>query len=351
MGCLELPAPTGHSGEGTTVQSVGTGCGPLECGNSNSPEIDNQGIHDFDSTFVQPNDAGFLLTGYSKDGISYTPVVDRATLTGQDGFGHVLLHDGGSRADSLIGSQFSVVHTQIGREYLIQIDGVGSAPYFAKPGGVAMTTPTYFISWIVAHAGRPEAGATWANICHSPPVDIDTFGMNRFHAVLFEGDRIDAVNKVVYTVDKHWFNIGCAGSALSKQHLDGHTHGAMDAWPAFTTTLDQRTAHLKMLSADYCGAGVPLTIAGQPLNYADDRGWMHYVSSTPVLEARWTRFGASCLNQPRIAAHPSPDAIAAFPIIEVAIRDACLLVGKSRPPPCTGTVTDFQGHHLLSANP
>src|SRR5262249_19002697 len=150
--------------------------------------------------------------------------------------------------------------------------------------------------------------------------------VDRFHAVLFEGDRIDAQRKVVDTVDKNWVNIGCAGSALSKQHLDGHTQGAMDAWVAFTTSLDQRTAHLKMLSADYCGAGVPLTIAGQPLRYADDHGWMTYPAGSAALEARWNRDGASCLDVPRIKANSSPEAIAAFPNIDAAIQDACALV-------------------------
>lgn len=333
------------------IQALTPGCGDLECGNSNSPEIDNQGIHDFDLTFQHENAAGFKLVGYSKNGISYTPVVERATLTGQDGFGHINLHDGGPNANSLEGSEFDVVNVKLGREYIIRIDGVGSAPYFAKPGGVAMTTPTYFINWIVARGGLPQ-GATWTNICKSPPVDIaSTFGMNQFHAVLFEGDRIDAQGKIVYTVDTNWVNIGCAGSALSKQHLDGHTQGAMTASPGFTTTLDQRTAHLKMLSADYCGAGVPLTIAGQLLNYADDHGWMHYVAPAPVLEARWTRFGASCLNLPRIKANQSPDGMAAFPDIELSIRLACAQVRKPRPQPCPGTASDFLGHHILSANP
>jgi hypothetical protein len=175
--------------------------------------------------------------------------------------------------------------------------------------------------------------------------------MSRFHVVLFEGDRISAEQKRVYAVDNHWFNIGCASDALSKQHLDGHTQGAMNAAAQFSTTLDERTAHLKMLAADYCGAGIPLTMAGQSLNWRDDRGWFNYVSSAPVLEARWSADGATCLNQPRVAAHPIPGSTAFFPDIELAINNACSAAGKSRPPACDGTANDFLGAHLLSANP
>jgi hypothetical protein len=332
------------------MQAIG-GCGDFECGTSNSPEIDNQGVHEFDSTFRNANDAGFQLMNYSKAGISYTPVVSQATLTGRDGLGNILLHDGGQNAASLIGSQFWVKRAP-NLEYIIRIDGVGSAPYFAKPDGRAMNTQTYLVNWIVAQNGQPKAGADWKNICHSPPVDPSaTLGMDRFHVVLFEGDRIDAVKKVVYAVDLSWFNIGCAGAALSKQHLDGHTQGAMELSSDFDSTLEQRTAHLKMLAADYCGSGVPLTVSGQKLNYTDDAGWMQYASSAPVLEARWNADGASCLNLPRVKANSSAAARDAFPDIETAISNACAMLGKSRPQGCQGPPGDFLGHHILSANP
>lgn len=333
------------------TQALAPGCGDFECGTSNSPEIDNHGVHEFDSTFVQASD-GFRLVSYSKNGISYTPVIVGATLTGQDGSGNVQLHDGGQNANSLVDSRFLVENASRHSEYLIEIREVGSAPYFAKPGGVAMTTPTYLVRWVASTNGQPKLGASWKNICRSPPGDTTTTaGMDRLHVVLFEGDRIDATKKVVDTVDKNWFNIGCAGHALSKQHLDGHTEGAMNASPDFTTTLEQRTAHLKMLAADYCATGVPLTVSGQRLNYADDAGWMAYGTAGALLEARWKAEGASCLNLPRVKANSSAAATAAFPDIETAILDACALVGRPRPPGCQGTASDFFDHHILSANP
>lgn len=354
MGCLAPGVVDDRPGEGTAAQAtVGNDCEMSGCGNSNSPEIDHLGVHDLDLMGVLLNANGFRIASYSKNGKRYRPVVEQATLTGRDlSSGAVVLHDGGTSATSLVGSRFIVVNDKLGTEYVIQIDAVDSAHYWAKPSSAVLSTPTYLVNWVVSRNGEPQNGVTFKNICSRPPADNNnTLGMNRFHVVLFEGDRISAQAKVVYAVDNRWFNIGCASHALSKQHLDGHTQGAMNASPLFSTTLGERTAHLKMLAADYCGAGIPLTMAGQPLNWRDDHGWFNYVAPAPALEARWSAGGATCLDLPRIAAHPSLESAVYFPSIDLAIKDACAAVGKPRPPDCTGPVTEFFGNHLLSANP
>src|SRR5882672_10679221 len=334
VGCAAPGVVDDRPGEGTAAQAtVGNDCEMSGCGNSNSPEIDHLGVHDLDLTGAVPDDNGFRIASYSKDGKRYRPVVDKAVLTGRDLVtGAVVLHDGGTSPTSLVGSRFIVVNDKLGTEYVIQIDAVDSAHYWAKPNNQVMITPTYLVNWNTSRNGDPQ-GQTWKNICRSPPTDnIDTFGMNRFHVVLFEGDRISAPKKQVYAVDNRWFNIGCASHALSKQHLDGHTQGAMDASPLFSTTIAERTAHLKMLAADYCGAGVPLTMAGQPLNWRDDHSWFDYVAPAPALEARWSAGGATCLNLPRVAAHPTAESAMFFPDIEAAIKEACTAAGRSRPP-------------------
>src|SRR5207302_89273 len=147
------------------------------------------------------------------------------------------------------------------------------------------------------------------NVCQNPPSQTDftgapnpdLLGMDAFHAVVFEGDRIDAWQKTVATtIEASWFNIGCAGSTLAKMQLTGHTHvGLQDG---LATTMDQRQTMLKMLAADYCGNGTPYTVAGQPLHWADEYNWMHAMASD-ALEARWTSAGADCLNTPRIEAN------------------------------------------------
>lgn len=359
VGCLAPGVVDDRPGEGAAAQAtVGNDCDMSGCGNSNSPEIDHRGMHELDLTGMVANDNGFRIASYSKNGVQYRPVVDKATLTGRDlKTGAIVLQGGGMTPFSLIGSYFVVTNVKYANlEYVIQIDDVGVVEYQAKPGEHVWTTPTYFVNWTVSRNSAQQGGTTWKNICSSPPTDNnDTFGMNRFHVVLFEGDRISAQKKEVYDVDKRWFNIGCASHALAKQHLFGHTQGAMDTSPEFTTTLPERTAHLKMLAADYCGQGVALTMAGQPLRWRDHRGWFPYAPSGPmplVLEARWSAEGATCLNEPRIAAHSqTAESRMFFPDIWGAIKDACLAAHRYPLPTCPPTANDFFGFHILSANP
>jgi hypothetical protein len=336
----------------TAVQSVlPVGCDPYACGDGNSPLIDHRGVHDVDLLFALPNANGFRLVSYTKNGVPYSPVLDKAELTGRDQQGNIVLQ-GDTGPNSLIDSQFIVINVQHPAQYIIKIEQVGEARFWAKPNQIQRVTPSYMLTWITAQGGQPAQGQIWQNICSSPPADLHGYQIDRFHAVLFEGDKINAVTKTVETVDTRWLNIGCAGHALSKQHLHGHTEGAHHIDPVrFTTTLPERTAHLKMLAGDYCGNGIALTIAGHPLNYTDHRGWMPYASASPTLEARWSNTGAVCLNVPRITAAGLPEALAVFPNIEQSIRDACALAMKSRPRACPQPDTAFLGQHILSANP
>jgi hypothetical protein len=355
VGCLGIAEPVEEPTSSATAELAVpiTECDSGDCGNSNSPEIDHLGVHDFDSTFVGVSANGFRLASYTKGGIAYRPVVYQAELTGHDLLTGEPILKGDVGPNSVVGSQFVVVNGV--NEYTITIDEVDHVRYHARPGGNERFTPTYRVTWIVSSGGLPHGGGgPWKNICSHPPGgDADTLGMNRFHVVLFEGDRIDSVAKRVNRVDNNWFNIGCARHALSKQHLNGHTEAAAHTAPGlFMSTLAERTAHLKMLAGDYCGGGVPLTIAGQPLNYRDDHNWMPYATSTPVLEARWRDSGAVCLNEPRVLANSSATATATFPDIEASIKAECAAVGRSRPPSCAGPPTGIPaGIHMLSANP
>jgi hypothetical protein len=115
-----------------------------------------------------------------------------------------------------------------------------------------------------------------------------------------------------------WFNLACAGSAMAKMHLLRHTQpgslvpvtGAPPVPLADPSTLPERQAMLKMLTADYCGDGRSFTRTGQPLRYMDRRHWYPGVpfSLDPAafeigsIEAIWGASGAVCLSQPRLAA-------------------------------------------------
>lgn len=340
VGCTE-PSTSERS------QDVGViGCEDFVCGNTgNSPEIDNRGLHELNLEYPhyrpEPR-SGFRIAGFFKNGVEYIPRVEGATLVGLDiATGQVTL-DGGN----LIGSQLRVLN-RTGSEYALQIFAVDSTKYWATPGGVQRTTPFYRIEWTVVTNG--QVGRDWKNICSGPwpEYGIDTLNLDITAVVLFEGDRIDAPTKRVTGVDAKWFNIGCAGHAISKVHLSGHSQGAQNEHPdVFQTSLEDRTAFLKMMVADYCDTGKAFTIAGQPLGWIDDEQWMAYKQPPETIEARWSDRGATCLGSPRLFANPSPEGNDAFKDIKGAIDQACGEI-----PQCLGLPTELDSKHLVSANP
>jgi ADYC domain len=167
--------------------------------------------------------------------------------------------------------------------------------------------------------------------------------MSAHHGLVFEGERINITTLSIGPfLNSRWFNIGCAETALAKLHLTGHTKASQAA--GFSNSIPERQTMLKMLTADYCGTGNSFTVSGQPLRWTDDDGTMTIASSVPrVLEARWTPAGASCLNTPRVLAHPTAASAEAFPDVELQIMDECV-----RPPPCPMWSVL---HHLTSWNP
>jgi hypothetical protein len=259
--------------------------------------------------------------------ISATPVGGGTTLTG----------------GAVLGLVLHVEHKS-GTAYWIRIADIGRTPYWARPRGVTYWATTYVLQWTASKVA-PGTKQVWDNVCSNPVADdAENLGMNAFHSVVFEGDRISGEKKLVYAIDTDWFNIGCAGHALAKQHLTGHTEGAATAVAAFATTIDERTTALKMFAADYCGTGTAFTVAGTPLEWRDHRGWMNY--SGPVkLESRWSPTGATCIEETRL------DPIAHATLL-ADINAECGFT----PPTCSaldGTADPnvFAGNHLVSAMP
>jgi hypothetical protein len=146
-------------------------------------------------------------------------------------------------------------------------------------------------------------------------------------AIVFEGDHYDKPTKTVApspgpgSPGPGWFNLACAGAVMAKMHLMRHTQAGqmVSSGPPRTTTQAQRTAMMKMLTADYCGNGKAWTSDGTPMLYMDPRpSWFPtpataapdwYPAPVPLspptsvlasrLEAVWGANGALCMNEPR----------------------------------------------------
>lgn len=126
------------------------------------------------------------------------------------------------------------------------------------------------------------------------------------YAVLVVGETYEAWSASVDMwgpAAQPWFNIACAGTALSKMKLMGYDPQEQHA--EFMTTPLQRQATLRMLTARYCEARRELsfTVEGQPLVWQNAALWFDPLGRDPStidrIEAVWDEHGAICLSTPR----------------------------------------------------
>jgi hypothetical protein len=322
-------------------------CDEFMCG-TNSPQIAEFGFWELnlptDLKPSLPNNVGMQVIGFLKDGKLYLPAVSEGRLTATRN----TITLAGSE---LVGGGLYLANGK--RSFLLKITEVGSVASWAQSSsGPPVVLESYKLDWTALVNG---AETEFYNMCPHPPTRDDTMGMTgplAFHTLLFEGDRIDARQKLDTDVDVSWVNLGCAGSALAKLALTGHTEASLNA-KAFKTTLAERQTMLKMLTADYCGDGTPFTVPGQPLNWRDDAGTMQLtalITQPPqplALEARWTEKGAACLDSPRVDVHWTDLGDEVFGAnVYQQVKDHC---AGSMPPPCADGSFDLDGYHLLTA--
>ena len=321
---------------GTVSQEIA--CPSDFCG-KNSPTIMN---HSFWELSLQhlTNDQGFSFTTFQKNGLEYTLQVTNGVITGYRR-GYPML-----AGQALVGSEIGLKWTG-GGTYALVITGVVSSPFWASASPTAHPLiETYGMKWQELHGGIK---GPLVDLCGNDKAYDALLGMNAHATLVFEGERFNADSKTIIGVDNSYFNFGCAGSALAKMQLTGHTQAAKAY--GFTTSIAERQTMLKMLTADYCGTGKAFTAPGEPLHWADDKGWMQ-VNATDTLEARWNEKGAICLGKPRLVANPNwmwkdPSG---EPDVQVAIDNECKLANGATLPPCADGSLTPSPQHLISAN-
>ncbi len=347
--------------EDAVQQGIGGGCAEWACG-TNSPQIANFGFWEMASPTVEgalgaPNNAGLQIAGFIKQIGSayglYLPRVVGGKLIAVPGSANVAPFNVTLRGAALVNGYF-MIWTPSGW-FKLYVKGTGEVASWAQPPGTLPGAPRVFLESYLLDWTNLQ-GEVFHNVCSKPGQRDDT-GMNgplSFHTLLFEGDRINADKKEIRGIDTQWFNFGCAASTLAKMALTGHTEAARVAH-TFNTTVAERQTMLKLLTADYCGRGTPWTVAGQRLNWADDRGTMRMVAltATPqrpvVLEARWNADGAVCLNKPRVDVSWSQlgeDTFGLTPTVYAQVVAAC---GAKMPPVCASGALGTEGQHLVTA--
>jgi hypothetical protein len=159
------------------------------------------------------------------------------------------------------------------------------------------------------------------HLCKGPfHSDDDLWSNIHESAIVFAGDHYDVDKKTVSKIPEAsgWFNLACTGTASYKMHMLRHTEAGsitLNGVPR-DTTLQQRTAMLKAITADYCGDGRSWTGDGTKLYWTDARGWYQWPSANILgepesrgIEAIWGPDGALCLNTPRrLPEAPPPQA-------------------------------------------
>lgn len=341
-------------------------CPDNYCG-ANSPEVDNKYLfHDLSVVGTSktpgttvPNEAGLAIVAAGEGrraqivqrGQSYDlAVVDGRFVGTARGLPPLVDKDliGAAITLTLDGPNGPVP------SYQITIGNVRDMPFF-RGGG---TTTAYTLLWSSVHGG-PRT-----NLCNNIKLlesllakeagdgeylQSELMGMLTIETVVFEGDRIFRnTMRMAPTADDTWFNIGCASHTLSKLRLTRNTvHGQAAGLPQ---AWERRQATLKLLVADYCDAGIGLTVTGQRLVWQGDL--MGYHSAPKKIEARWTERGAACLYAPRMLYPTSAYGASKFPDAWDAVDAACKSVGKPRPPTCTNLdPLDYDGTLRASANP
>ena len=192
--------------------------------------------------------------------------------------------------------------------------------FWAAPDG---PVPAYDIWVRKARSTRPtplpDSWSPFERLCTGKYVEptVKSVPGQEFTALVFTGDHYTATNNVT-TEKLDWFYLACFGSAAAKMHLLRHTAaGAAPNTPP--TTLRQRTAMLRAITADYCGDGRAWTGEGTPLWWTE-KGQTFPLAIQPAytqssfrsqIEAVWGLDGKLlCLNEPRrtpASGRPTPD--------------------------------------------
>lgn len=312
----------------------GSSCPPWGC--SNSPEVLHYGLHEA-NLFGDSDQHGLHLESggpnkraqiWSADGIPHDLHIEKNRIVG-------ISHDGQSvlRGKDLLLAELHVLSS--GKPlYNITIQRVRKIPF---PVGDPSPLEVYMLTW---HYPGTGLGAS-KHVCNGPlspklKDHAELLGMLHDETLVFAGDRIDSEHMTMNEQpDFDWFNFGCAGHTLAKLHLTRNTITSQvePDWSARQTTL-------KMLVADYCGTGDPITESGTPLRWQSEL--VPYFPTPGAIEARWTEYGASCLSNPRLGLTSE-----LFPDVFAAIDAIC-----TRPPPCNNAdIHDLDGQRRVSAIP
>jgi hypothetical protein len=131
---------------------------------------------------------------------------------------------------------------------------------------------------------------------------------------LLHGETYDPELKQIAEVGPQWLTLACAGEAMYKvKRMDYGPNGRQGPGGGLTTP-GQRTAALKMVTADYCGTGKSFTDDSTPLLFHNSKYSVQVadIKQVVAIEAFWDEHGARCISRPRLV--PRDKVIAECPL-------------------------------------
>lgn len=315
--CTISPETTGQ-----TTQAIieNDQCPPWDCGN-NTAMLKGMEVDEVRLAGV-PDPEDFTVLHLLYQGQKLKVRVVNGNLQGVNNLNMVVASGAG-----VVGSVLRLQRTADMKIYEIHIFGYDRVVTWTNP---PFTLPMY-------HLGYFENASIPVDLCNDPPQPTPEWNGLETYALLVEGERYDREQKQVSAASgADWLNIACAGSGIAKTALMRYDHRVPLA-DNHATTPAQRTAALKMITADYCGTGKSFTEMHTPLRWHNQGDWVvspHVTESSR--EALWTEDGALCLTRPRLAAN-EPDPVLVQTLYD-AIEAECALAGKPMPPPCDDVI-------------
>lgn len=272
-------------GSACDVSEIGDDLGAVElrpfscsvCGSGfgNSPEVNGNTLQSFslDGTF---NEDGLRFIGAEFPGKSRFPVtVDPFTeqWVGADPQTGVVNYVG----SDMLGARL-ILETD-DQEVSLEIVEIDTAvPSWSNSGEVV----TAYRALYKGPQGQ------MLSVCPSLALDEQWF-------VLIAGETYDPTTHQVQP-SPSWVTLACAGQAAAKMKLLGyHAAGSRQS------SVDERQATLRMITADYCGTGQSFTVAGTHVAWRDRTLTVDPQFDEISLEAMWGPNGAICLTKPRYA--------------------------------------------------
>lgn len=120
---------------------------------------------------------------------------------------------------------------------------------------------------------------------------------------IVHGETYDHEFKEIDQVGPQWVTLACADEAVFKIKRFSYGPNGNQGPGGGPATPEQRTAALKMVTADYCGTGHSFTADDTAVLWMNAIGTVKYtdLNQTVGIEAFWDENGALCLDAPRHA--------------------------------------------------